>query len=375
MDEPFYVMVRLRNTGAQEARILRYFEPGTHFVSFEIAAPGEGPQPYRPWVEGSFSPEGLAKGVVRLPPGQSYSGVVDLTYDGARGLVLSWPGEYRIEARYAIREDLPAGPVDVRSNELRVVVREPQGVDRGAYEVLQKGARTHDRGLWNAYGEQKACYERVLGEFPGSRYAPYVRFYLAQVHESAGDSAFTGLRGTAKGAAAIRRAAMLYQAVAEKAGGTAFGREATRFAARTFAKVGEIRTAQALLEEAFVSPQATHQERLEVLSSLGHLESGLFHHESGLAPEMRTTRLRLPLRRFAEAMGLSVAWDPKTQGMRISGPMVQAGLKPGEHPMYISGGFRTEVTVSVENGRTMVSRSVIAALMAAQQGRDASRMF
>jgi hypothetical protein len=43
--------------------------------------------------------------------------------------------------------------------------------------------------------------------------------------------------------------------------------------------------------------------------------------------------------------------------------------------MYISGGFRTEVTVSVENGRTMVSRSVIAALMAAQQGRDASRMF
>lgn len=374
VDEPLYVTVTVRNVGKQDTQIVRLFHPGD-LLSFEIVPPDGKPYEYAPWVAFSMLPGGFERAAGRLLPGEQYSAAVDLTYDGTRGTVLSRAGPYTIRGRYAIRDGLPGGPVDARSDELRLTVKEPEGVDRAAHDVLRKGARTHDRGPWNAAAEQRACYERALREFPRSRYAPYVRFYLAQVYDCDGTFSFRNLRGTKKGEALIRRAAGLFLVVAKEASGTPLGAEAIRLAASRFAGVGDVARAQALFEEAFTSPRATDEDRLEVLSSLGHLESGLYQHESGLAPEMKITRLRLPLRRFAEAMGLSVAWDPKTKSLRLRGPKVQAGLKPGEYSMYISGGFRTDVTVSVKDGRTLVSRSVIAALMAAQQGKDASRQF
>jgi len=373
VDEPLYVTVVLTNSGDREARTLRLFHPGAHILSFEIAPPGLQPHWHKPWVEFSMVRDGFAKAAVRLGPGEQYSAVVDLTYDGKRGIVLSRAGEYVIGARYVIGEDLPAGLVDVRSNELRIVVKEPEGVDRGAHEVLKKGARTHDQGPWNSYAEQRGCYEELVGKFPRSGYAPYTRYYLGHVCQCDGTFKSLGKRGTPEGAARIRRAAELYRDAAGEMSDTAFGAKAMRVSARAFAKVGDTARAEALFEEAFTLPAATDADRLEVLSWLKDLEGGLFHHDSGLARQMKLTRLRLPLRRFAEAMGLLVEWDPEKQYAKVTGRGVKAVVWPGEHPMLISGGYRTDVTVSVRNGRVLVSRSVIEALMAAQLGRDASQ--
>jgi hypothetical protein len=168
----------------------------------------------------------------------------------------------------------------------------------------------------------------------------------------------------------MKRAAALYFSVAEDTPDSPLGVCARMRAARAFAKVGGATQAQALLEEAFASAAATDEDRMVALSWMGHVETGLFYRESGLAPpgETQRTQLTLPLRRLAQALGLAVTWDPAAKTASISGRRVHSTLRPGESAILLNGKQRTGVRVAVKDGEVRVSPSVIAAFMAEQRG-------
>lgn len=366
LDEPLFVTVTIRNAGAADVPIFRALDPGSGFLTFEIVPPGEQPRQYKPLVSGQWSLRGLAEQVVHLGSGERYSSAADLTCEAGVQTVLSQAGEYVIRALYAIREGLPAGPVTIRSNELSLLITQPQGRDRAAYEALYQGARTADRGPWNSYSDQAACYEQLLHEFAESGYAIHARFYLAQVYESDGGEG--SLRGTPDGAGLLQKAGVLYASVAEEAGDTPLGVYAKRVAGRCFANLGDVAQAQVLFEQAFLAPGATDGDRLEVLSWLGHLQSGLFQESAGLGRPSTTTQLRLPLRPFAEALGFSVDWDSTTRTVVVRNSKVGCTLQPHKDLMVINGTEHTGVTMSLKDGHLKVPVSVIDALMTEQRG-------
>jgi hypothetical protein len=374
LGEPLLVRVDVSNQGANDVVMIRDFDPGVGFLAFVITSPAQPSHKYQPWGHGDYGPGGLAQVALQLAPGEHYSGVVDLTYEivresrtrASRVPLLSCSGEYVLRATYAIRAGAPGGPLAISSNELHFVVSEPEGVDRAAYEVLKRGARSADRGPWNAYAEQADCYETLLRQYPDSGYAIHAQFYLAQVYELDGELA---KRGTPAGAAAMENAAALYASVAEQARDMPLGVYAMRLSARCRAKLGDPVQANTMLEQAFLSAAATDQDRLEALSWMRHVESGLFHEESGLAHgKVATAKARLPLRRVARALGLSASWDPETKTMKISGRKVRAALRPGEDFMLVNGQQRTGVRTWLANGEARVSLSVVATLMAEQRG-------
>ena len=167
------------------------------------------------------------------------------------------------------------------------------------------------------------------------------------------------LRGTPAGRAALEKAAGLYLNVADQAEGTALGVYTTRLGGNSLAKVGRDAEAQAVLERAFVSPSATDDDRLETLSWLGLLETGLFWESSGLAdPRRKTSRpVELPLREFAQALGFSVGWSDNSKIASIEKGSLRRSLcvKP-------TRGVQTEGKIT--EGHVYVRPSVIASIMA-----------
>jgi hypothetical protein len=361
-DEPLFVTVTLSNVAIAEVAALRLLDPGDGVVSFQITAPGEERHNYCPWVRSAWTLDGLAETAIYLNPGAQYSASVDLTYemrDGGRPTVLSQPGEYVIVASYAMPEGWPADRLAAWSNELRLLVTEPRGIDRAAYDLLQSGARTHDDGPWTLKEEQADCYETLLAKFPDSRYALPTLYYLAQLYDFKGTQI---LRGTPEAVEYLEEAAALYLSVAAAAVGGPPGLRATRAAARCFAKLGDVAAAQALLEEAFLSPAATDDDRVKALSRLGYLEEGGFERVSGIASA--TTPLALPLRRLAEALGFSLDWASPTKTVTVSSSRLRSTIRPLEDSVMVNGLRRIGVRTSLKDGRTLVSPSVIATLMA-----------
>jgi hypothetical protein len=376
LDEPLFVTATVRNVGDSDAHILRLLDLALARLTLDIAPPGERARRYRPWVTGDIGLRGLAALLLHLRPGDKYGAALDITCEGRMATTtLSRPGKYVIRATYAIPEDWPGGPVALHSNELSVVVAEPGGTDRAAYDLLQDAPQAEERGPWNAYREQASCYEALLRDFPESGYAIYARFYLAQVYE--GRAHADARRSPPDAAADIRRAAGLYASVAEEAIDAPLGVYAKRLAGRCFAAVRDNAAAQALFEEAFLAPAATEADRLEVVGWLSHVQNGIFLEALRLPPRGPPSDLRLPLRAFARVLGLSVERDAAANTVTVSGPGVQCTMRPGADDMVLNGTQRTRVTISVKDGRVLVSGSVIAALMEAQGcwGRGMGKMF
>jgi hypothetical protein len=370
LDEPLYVTVALRNVGARDALVVRALHPGMGLLALEVAPPGEGPHVVDPCGKFELGPGYFVRATVLLAPGDHYTGAVELTREmtpsGAQN-VLRRPGRCAIRATYAIPEGLPAGPLSLRSNELSLLVSEPEGVDRQAYEALLSCPRPErGPGLWNSTPETADCFEAVVRDYPDSRYALYARLYIADARYIPGTSIH---RGTVEGRAELEQAAPLYSSVADEAGATPLGVHARGMAGRAFGALGDAARAQALFEQAFVSPAATDEDRLLTLSAMRLLGQGYFQEMGGLVAQTSSQGPQLPLRRFARAMGLSVHWDASARTARVSGRGIRASLRPAAGSMVINGTARVRVPVSLKNGRTHVSPSVIAALMAEQRGR------
>jgi len=368
-DEPLYVVATLRNDGPSECAFLRYLDPASGILSFEIAPPGEEPRACKAWGSLSYTRQGLEQGLLYLGPGEQYRAALEITYemrDRKRALVLSRPGEYRLRACYSIPETWPAGPLTVWSNELQITVSAPEGIDAAAYETLELGARTHVEGPWNAFSEQAECYEAVLRNSSASAYVVPAAFYLAQVRESDGQEE---LRGTSGAETAFHAAADLYRAVAEREGETPLGVYATRLAARAFAELGDFARASDLLQQSFLSPAATDWDRLEALSWMGHVESGEFERSGGLNPGSTGAKLSLPLRAFAEVLGFAVQWDGEKGEARMTAPGVEAVLHAGEDQMLVNGAPQGPIASELVSGQPHVSPSAIRILFDAKFGR------
>jgi len=373
VDEPLFVTVIVRNQGPGDAAISRYLDPMLGLLTFEVVPPGESARPYGQCTHASLDRSGLANTVVNLAPGEQYSGVAELTCevkDRQGGLLLSAPGKYTLRATYAIPEGWPVPPLKVQSNDLSLEVLDPEGEDRAAHEILLQGAATAGHALWSAAREQASCYETLLREYPGSGYAIHAKWYLAQVYHCDGIIGQLGLRGTPAAVTALENAAALCLSVAADAGQTPLALMALRLAATESAMVGKASEAQALLQQTFLSPAATDDDRLDAVRLMEHVETGLFYQESGLASgKVATTQVRLPLRRFAQALGFSVSWNPTTKTTTVSGRKVRAALRPGEDFMLVNGQQRTGVRTWLADGEARVSLSVVATLMAEQRGK------
>jgi hypothetical protein len=373
VDEPLFVTVIVRNQGPADAAISRYLDPMLGLLTFEVVPPGESARPYGQCTHASLDRSGLANTVVNLAPGEQYSGVAELTCevkDRQGGLLLSAAGNYILRGTYAIPEGWPVPPLKVQSNDLSLEVLDPEGEDRAAHEILLQGAATAGHALWSAAREQASCYETLLREYPGSGYAIHAKWYLAQVYHCDGTIGQLGLRGTPAAVTALENAAALCLSVAADAGQTPLALMAVRLAATESAMVGRASEAQALLQQTFLSPAATDDDRLDAVRLMEHVETGLFYEESGLASgKVATTQVRLPLRQFARALGLSLSWDPATKTTTIRGRKVKSTLQPGKKSMFVNGEKRTGVRTWFAKGNTEVSLSVIATLMAEQRGK------
>ncbi len=381
VDEPIFVTVAVRNVADVDVPILRLLEPGSGVLRFEIVAPGEEPRAYRPCAEASFTQEALEESVIWLAPGEAYSAAADLTEELREvpgrtewqvAILLSVPGEYGIRASYCIPEDWPTGPLAVWSNEVYLLVSEPEGVDLAAHEILQAGSETGEKTLWNASSGQALYYEAVLGEYPESQYAIYARLFLGGTRHLDG---VWRMRGTTEGVAALEAAATLYLTAAEQARDTPFGVRATMGAAMCSANLGDVVSAEALLEEVFLSPAATDADRVQVLLWLDRLESGSFERAAGLTCASTSPEPAVPLRSFAEALGFSVDWGSTTKTVAVSGRKLHSTISPGQNVMLVNGTPRTGVRTRLRDARTEVSPSVIATLMAEHYGKGMATAF
>jgi hypothetical protein len=284
LDEPVFVKITLANTGGQKASALRSLDPSFGILHFEICGPGEEVfRDYRPLMQATLLKDNLENLAIELAPAGRYDETVDMTYEmrGPRAqTLLSQAGEYILRARYDIPGDWPSGPKSLISNEVKLTAAEPEGNDALARQLLYDCKLPFELRPWNAFKHQQASYEKVLKEYPESRYANPVRFHLAQVYEFQGEQA---LRGTSEGKQMLAKAAALQLAVSQTAGDTPLGLTAKRLAARAYAKIGDAAKAQELLQQVSVADAATQGDKLIVESWLGHVKSGEFEQAGGQA--------------------------------------------------------------------------------------------
>jgi len=399
VDEYFYVTITLTNVGCRDAPFTILLDPQVGVVTFEIVTPDGRTHTYRPRGAAEVGLKGIQDSIMWLAPAGQYTNCVDLSYemrwvpgeaagfydvDGvlkplpgpARLLtatVLSAPGEYSIRACYAIPQNWPLDPVTLWSNELRISVADPTGVDLPAHQVIESGPRTGDQGIWNAHQEQEECYEQVIRDYPQSTYALYARWALGSIRGLAGSHY---LRGKPEAPGLIEDSADLFLAVARDAGQAPFGLRATEAAAKGLAKLGRSAEAQALLEDAFIWPATTDSDRTRLLAWMDHIETGYFQRSAGLgADSAAATQLSLPLRQFAKALGFSVSWVAASNTATVSSPRMKASLRPDEDDMMVNGVRRIGVRTSLKDGRTLVSPSVIATLMAEHWGKGMANAF
>jgi len=369
LDECIYITVTMKNTGSQSAEVVNLLTPDMGIVSFEITPPGDGSRLYNSCGKATLDISSIAKSVVRLAPGDKYSASVDLSHEpgdkNPRRLtpLLSRSGQYLIRATYATHKDWGVDPLIIGSNELRIVVSEPQGADRATYDLLHCSPSSKVYGPWSLAGQQTTCFTELLTRFPQSRYAVYARFYLACWYNLVSGEVYE--RGTPEMREASKAAAVLFSSVAKATGETPLGVLGMMCAGRNYAKAGDLDLGRSLLEKAFCSPVATDEDRIQALSWLHLLESGYWQTGHSVNAD---TRQSLSLRRFAKALGFSVDWDPATKEATVSGYRFRSTFRPQVGTMSIDGANWSKVAASLVDAQICVSPSVVATLMVERWG-------
>jgi len=366
--EPLFVTVTLTNTGPEEVRLPVVLDTAMQLLSFEITAPGEPPHPYRPWVVGDFGPDGPAQALMTLGAGERYSADADLTYEMGEDdalTVLNRPGEYRIRAFYSVPAQWPKGPLTVSSDKVRLVVSQPQGANRAAFDILTKVPR-HGFWPWSIRTQAAPYYRRIRHRYPQSAYAPYASYYLAQLYHSDGTDR---MRGTREGRSHFEAAPRLHLSAADRVGDTPFGLHARMWAGRVLGQLGSVQKAQQCFEDVFLSPHAADDMRIEILSSMTSTETDILLRYPGHEGIARSAVVYLPLEVSAQALGFSVTWDEKRESATVTGPRVSMTVVPSESAVTINGDKLAHARATVKNGAVFVSPSAIRTMMLAHRGR------
>jgi hypothetical protein len=399
VDEFLYVTITMTNVGSTDTPFTRFLQPDVGIVTFEIMTPDGQTHAYEPRGRASLSKGAPERSILWLAPGGHYTASVDLSYEMSRvpgkaaatylgdagvvkalpweelrpTMVLSAPGEYSIRACYVIPAGWPLEPITLWSDELHVSVTEPTGQDLVAYSVIQMSPYDEDREEpWNAAAEEAEYYERMIRDYPTSIYARYACWSLGSIRGLAGSHY---LRGTPEASGLIEDSVDLFLSVARDTGQEPFGLRATEAAAKALAAIGCNTEAQALLGDAFVWPTTTDSDRTRLLASMDHIETGYFRRSWGTASGSAGTQPLLPLRAFATALGYSVDWAATSNTATVSSRRVKAGIRPGRNDMTVNGVRLVGIRASLQDGRILVSPSVIATLMAAHYGKGMESAF
>jgi len=362
VDDPLFLTVTVENAGDSDLAVIPVFHPGAGFLAFRITSPGEQPRTYRDPMQ--FVLAGVTAWI--LAPGREYTSTANLTHDctgRARSLptLLSRVGEYTISATYTIGKGWPAPPLTAVSNELRLVVTEPTGVDRKAYDILRRSPRFKDHGPWSVFEEQTSSYEELLRRYPRSGYAAYTRYCLAGIHHM---HCPESTRGTREARGRALQAANLYAGAARQTNDVLFALFALRCAGRNQAMAGNSSEGQRLLEDAFVSGNATDEDRIEALSWLELLQEGYW--KTGRSSSSVIVPVHVSLREFVKALGLSVKWIPRSKTVEIRGQGVSADVNAVTGRAVVNGSASSAPGIRVKAGRMGVSPHLTVELMSAR---------
>lgn len=254
--EWFYVIVTMENRGTEPAKTSTLLTPDMGLVGFDIKFPDGASRPYRPTGRAILVQDGVEKSLITLAPGETYTVSVDLSHEpgenrGKFATLLSEPGEYVFTAKYTHLSQ------SITSNDLRIVVREPQGVDRKAYDMLQTEIAER-LGMWSLSGAD--AFKKVISECPESRYAAYAEYLLA--------SYYSHLAARHKDDAMKEKAAGLFVSAATDLNGSPLAVFSLVRAGRHYAEIGNRGLGIQYLEKAVNLPYATDSDRRNASSWL-----------------------------------------------------------------------------------------------------------
>lgn len=138
------------------------------------------------WRMSRFYMSEAIYGLAELPPGGKMES--DALLDGRMAeKIFPHPGRYEIQVEYIYDRDMPQQqPIKFKSNSIAINIREPQGIDRQAYNFLKA---THDPILTSSdITSLKQTKQNFVDRFPNSVYAKYMIVELAHIYEGSEDS-------------------------------------------------------------------------------------------------------------------------------------------------------------------------------------------
>jgi len=225
-------------------------------------------------------------------------------------MLLDEPGEYIFHAMYSLPDGIPGGPMTIRSNGICIVARQPKGIDQEVYDALSEriAKNKKDGEIWSIEIATIPEYEAIINKYQQSKYNVYIHYYLAQTYEFYGKHT---AKGTTEAIPSIQKAIMHYQMAAELSKDTPLGIQARQLAGRCYATLGKTEEAEIALRDAFCS-EATTEEQIDILSWIKHLERGTFREDLAKPEDVITTRMMLPLRPYAAALGYALTTDKQS---------------------------------------------------------------
>lgn len=419
LDEPIYATVTLHNTGKTDAKVFRFLELGHFMLSVLITSPDGETYRLNSIAQYGMMPGGMEGGLIRLYPDKSFGTMLEIMnwsvtrYDPdtfeeygidpalkskpslghpikssprksdpkAKGMMrktaerhiqkaFEKPGKYIIRCRYSTNGELRLDPTPVYSNRLIVRIDAPKGDDLLVHKRLLQGSEKLPFGVWSIGHERIPLYEELLAEYPKSAYAVHIKYHLAESLES---HAEIRLRGTESCYSTFKKSAEICSQAADESIGSPMSPYFMRIAGRTFAKIGDNEKATALMIASFTSKDSTEQDRLEILSWLKHIESGMFHRESGIVKYASDYIVWVPFESFTSSMGYMV--KAPSEPIYLFYANLVAVLDASKGTLTINDNEPVKVRVRINGGRVLVAPEVIGRLMAAKYGKEGSRSF
>lgn len=369
LEEQVYVTVTARNTGSSSVRLYGNLQPESPFLDVLVARPGE-PFAALDLGHASATKEDWERSAAVLEPGDVWSASLDLTLHGNAAAscmesLLSQPGIYTVRIAYSPYGTSDGGEAAIVSSDLELSVSQPERAEAAAYSLLSAGKEEAGwNTVWIPTVGRIAIYEAVAAGYPQSEYADDALFYLA----AALNAQVWGKEGTEAALSNYQRAAGCLESVALAAGDSPLGVRAMRLAASYYGRVGDIRRAQELFQEAIVAPAATDDDRRTGVLWLQRLEEGGWQQYGRPDHAKVPVQISVPLRSLACALGYTVNWDGKAKSVELRSTGVSSTLQPTISAVCINGEVRTGARVAVADGVTYVSPNVIATLVAASKG-------
>lgn len=342
--EPFWVVLAFMNTGTEEEKLVRSFDPAYDEMIVYITRPDGKRSPYDSPVKAARVPvSDWTPMTVCLAPGEKFTAGLDLSRESRRD-TLSRAGEYRIRVVYEMPGD---DSITFESNECRLIVGEPRGVDRKVYDLLKAIPRYNRESLWSVEPEsrelQQKTFQRILHRYPDSAYVPYVRLALAGHYSTLGYE----WPDESQRPEWARRSGEQYRLAADTLADSPLGAEAYSWAVRNYRRGQDRAGCRKAFEAELACRGMTDEQRRWRLAFL------YTDMQAWQVPVNDPKDVRVPLRPVAESMGFKVAWNPNEKTADVSNARVNITVRPED----------------MSEGRMMVPLKALAPLVADRYGR------